>query len=114
MECFVCKNSFPSKYDLMEHKKKNYPSKIPCNKFQKGECHRSAEECRYKHVGITLQPSNTISQPTNSEQPLPSMWQKDFPPLVPSAAPDQEALILALNMVHQRLQAMEKMFPRLI
>ena len=48
-ECFVCKNLFPSKYDLMEHKKKHHLSKIPCIKFQKGICERSAEKCRYVH-----------------------------------------------------------------
>ena len=42
-ECFICKNMFSSKYDLMEHKKKHHSNKSLCLKFQKGTCERSAK-----------------------------------------------------------------------
>ena len=112
---FVCKNIFSSKYDLMEHKKKNHPSKILCTKFQKRECKRSSEDCRYLHVLSTSVPGvGSISSQNAPAQKLSSVWQQDFPQLPPTTAPNQEALIMALNMVNQSLQALGKIFPRLI
>ena len=114
-QCFVCKNIFSSKYDLMDHKKKNHPSKILCTKFQKRECKRSSEDCRYLHVLFTSVPGvGSISSQNAPAQKLSSVWQQDFPQLPPTTAPNQEALIMALNMVNQSLQALGKIFPRLI
>ena len=93
-QCFVCQKNFPSKYDVMQHKKNKHPSKTA--------------------------PS---SPKTNAwSTPLPNMQKQDFCPPQTSTPPDQ-ALMMAIsmlsqkmetiNLMSQRLQAMEnKMFPR--
>ena len=115
MECYVCKNTFTSKYDLMEHKKKNHPSNILCDKFLQGACKRSAEDCHYKHVSPTTQENTKRSEPSNLAQPLPNVWHQGFQQPPTSAAPDQGALVIALQTLSRRLEAIElQMFPKLI
>ena len=104
-KCFECKVSFPSKYTLMEHKKKDHQS-------------------RNKHSSTATKEINLSKTPSEGASPLSSVWQKDFHQPPPAAAPDQTALMIALNMLNQkmdtinsisqRLQALEnKMFPKL-
>ena len=113
-ECFICKNMFSSKYDLMEQKKKHHPSKNLCLKFQKGTCERRAERCRYVHSRTITTTKATAKEPLVSTKPLPKMWKQDFLPSALIAPPDQGALVQALNFLNQRLAAMEeKIFPKL-
>ena len=115
IECFVCKKPFSSKHDLLEHKKKNHPSKMICTKFQKGTCDRSAQECRYVHSKTAIKESSTESRSNAWDQPLSSLWQQDFQQTAPAPAPDQGALVKTLIMLNQRLESMEKiMFQKLI
>ena len=89
-QCYVCKNDFMSKHDLMEHKKKHQSKKI-------------------------INVGSKTSAPSAWTQPLHSVPQQDFHQIQPAAAPDQEALMLTLNLINQRLQAIEnKMFPELM
>ena len=111
-QCFVCKNDFSTKHDLMEHKKKNHPSKMLCTKYQTGICDRSAEKCRYVHSQTSIQKNSISSKPNAWDKPLSSGWQQDFQQTAPTAAPDQGTLVKALIMLNQRLESMEKrMFP---
>ena len=111
--CFVCKNIFMSKHDLMQHKKKHHPSKVLCEKFKKGICQRSSDECHYIHSQPTTNQSSTGPSHSAWDQPLPSLQKKDFYQTQPAPAPDQGTLMAALNMLSQRLQALEeKMFPQ--
>ena len=49
------------------------------------------------------------------DKPLPHLPKQDFYQPPPAAAPDQGPLMEALNMLNQRLQAIEeKMFPQSI
>ena len=114
-QCFVCKKTFMSKYDLMQHKRNHHPSKIPCTKFQSGTCDRSTEDCNYKHIlPTTNEKSNTMTANAWA-QPLHQVQQQDFHKVPPTVAPDQATLVVALNLQSQRLQAMEeRMFPKLM
>ena len=99
---------------LWNTKKKHHPSKIPCFKFQKGTCEKSTEKCRYMHSTTITSKTSTAPAPSVSNQALPSMWKQDFLPSTLTAAPDQGALVMALNMLNQWLGAMEeRMFPKL-
>ena len=104
-KCFECKVSFPSKYYLMEHKKKEH-------------------HIKHKLSSPATKQGNINSTPSEGSVPLSSVWQGDFHQPPPAAAPDQTALMIALNMLSQkmdtinsmsqRLQALEnKMFPKL-
>ena len=77
-QCFVCNNTFMSKYDLMQHKRKHHPSKIPCTKFQNGTCDRSAEDCNYKHILITTKETSNNITANPWAPPLHKVLQKDF------------------------------------
>ena len=89
-QCFVCKNDFMSKFDLMEHKKKHQTRKVT--------------------TGDSVSPA-----PSAWTKPLHSAPQQDFPQPPPTAAPDQEALMVTLNMINQRLQMIEnRMFPQVM
>ena len=112
--CYVCKKSFPTKYDMMEHKKKNHPSQIPCKNFEQGDCDRSSDECWNKHVYNTTH-AKSISPPSNMwAQHLPSVQQTDFYQPPPAVAPDQGAVLKALEVLNKKLQTLEaRMFPRL-
>ena len=114
-KCFVCKNNFSSKHEMLDHKKKEHPSKVTCIKFQKGICDRSAESCRFNHTLSTTQANSTSPKPNAWTKPLSSVQKKDFPQPPPTAAPDQAALLEALNRLGQRLEAIEnRIFPGLI
>ena len=84
IQCYICKNNFFSKFDLMEHKKTNH------------------------------QQSTTTNQPKNSPtpnawaKPLPNVQNKDFCQTPPPAAPDQNALLAALHQMSERLRVMEE------
>ena len=113
-QCFVCKNTFMSKYDLMQHKRKHHPSKIPCTKFQNGTCDRSAEDCNYKHILTTTNETSNKITANSWAPPLHKVQQQDFQRLPPTEAPDQATLVRALHLLNQRLQSLEeRMFPKL-
>ena len=105
--CYVCKTNFATKHDLMDHKKKNHPSRVPCWKFLKGICDRSAEECWFKHSSKAMTENNTNKNPSAWDKPLQNMWQKDFQKPRNTAAPDQGPLMMALKEVTKRLQEIE-------
>ena len=48
-QCYTCNKGFPSYRILMDHRKKEHPSKRECRYFKKDECHFDAETCWYKH-----------------------------------------------------------------
>ena len=113
-QCFVCKDNFMSKHDLMQHKKKNHSSQTLCEKFKQGVCERSAQECHYKHPQTSTKQNTSGQKPNPWAQKLPTV-QKDFYQPQHAPAPDQGPLMEALNMLNQRLQALEeKMFPQQI
>ena len=80
--CFICKNSFQSKYDLMEHKKKH-------------------------HSTPTAHSSSKAPTQNAWAKPLLNVQQEDFCQLPPQEAPDQGALIKAIHVLTQRLQVIE-------
>ena len=41
INCWVCKDKFHTKHDLMMHKKANHPSQIICRDFLKSTCRRT-------------------------------------------------------------------------
>ena len=95
-QCFVCNESFPTKFDVMQHKKNRHTTQTPVSTST-------------KNVWANLQPNKQ---------------KQDFCPPQISMPPDQ-ALMMAINMLNQkmetinsmsqRLQAMEnKLFPRQI
>ena len=111
-QCFVCKNEFMSKHDLMDHKKKHHPSKMLCTKFQNGICDRSEEKCRYIHSNTDTNKTTTSPKPNAWDKPLSTLWEQDFHHTAQAAPPDQGALVKALIMLNQRMESMEKrMFP---
>ena len=130
----------------MDHRKEDHTSHKRCRYYIKGEGKFSSFECWYLHEESDFNndfehkkkdhqsrniPSSTTTKgrkksttQTISPQPLSSVWQGDFQQPPPAAAPDQTALMMALNMLNQkmdsinsltqRLQALEaKMFPQL-
>ena len=112
-EYYVCKNMFSSKYDLLEHKKQNHPSKVPCKNFQKGTCERSAEKCRFSHVTRIPNSTVTTNAPNSWANPLPYVQKQNFHKRPETTAPDQTALLTTLNMLCQRLETLEnRMFPK--
>ena len=84
IQCYICKNIFFSKHDLMEHK-----------------------QAHHKASSSTKQ---TIPSPTPNAwaQPLPDRQKEDFYQIPPPAAPNQGALMDLLHKLNQRLQAMVK------
>ena len=62
-----------------------------------------------------LHQNNLTPKPNVWAQPQAPLPKQDFQQPPPAAAPDQGPLIEALNMLNQRLQAIEKkMFPQSI
>ena len=147
LECYTCKSEFRNYHDLMEHRKEEHPSHKKCRYFIKGECKFSSHECWYlheesdnynesehkkkdhharnNHPSKATKKGNITPTPIVSSQPLSSVWQGDFWQPPPAAAPDQTALMFALNMLNQKLDTIssmtqrlqtleEKMFPKLI
>ena len=111
-DCFDCKNRFKTKHELNEHKTKNHKSDVPCRDFQKGECDRSAEKCKFKHL-IAIHTSSKSPSQGAWNKPLSNMQEQNFPQIVPRTPPDQGTLMVALNMISQRLETLEKkMFPQ--
>ena len=48
--CKHCEENFHSKWDLMDHRKKNHPEKCRlCKNFVEGKCHFSDDTCWYRH-----------------------------------------------------------------
>ena len=47
--CYTCKNEFPTYWDLMNHRKKEHPSKRVCRYFKEGTCIFEDEECWWNH-----------------------------------------------------------------
>ena len=87
IQCYICKNEFHSKHDLISHKKKHH---------------------------LHFSDINQGRSPTQNawSKPLPSVQNQDFHQLPHPAAPDQGALLEAINKLNQRLQAMEShIFP---
>ena len=68
--CYVCKNNFSNKNDMMNHKKGEHPSNIVCKNFFLGSCRRSEQQCWYLHK---IFPGGVSSQYVSSEN------QKVFP-----------------------------------
>ena len=111
-KCYGCKTTFPTKFDLMERKKTSHMCKTPCLKFQNGNCDRSAETCSFTHVFSTTQSSSTSPQPNVWAQSLSNVQNPGFYQPLPVTPPDQDALMIALNMLTQRLGALKnRMFP---
>ena len=89
IQCFICKNRFESKYDLVEHKKKHHPTP-------------------------TVNSGKKVPTQNAWAKPLSNMQEKDFCQLPLQEAPDQGALVTAIQILTQRLLAMEnRMFPEL-
>ena len=110
--CFGCQKTFPTKYDLMDHKKKSQPCKTPCSKFQAGNCDRSSQNCSFKHILINNPGTNAWTNNMSTVQS--SVQQQGFYQPLPVTPPDQSALMTALNMLTQRLVTLEnRMFPQL-
>ena len=66
------------------------------------------------HSITTTETISIGSSPSVSASPLHTVWNKDFLQTAFKAAPDQGALVKALDMLNQRLEAMEqRMFPKL-
>ena len=91
----------------MEHKK-HHPSKTLCLKFQKGAFERSAEMCRYIHSRTITTTKFTSQTPNVSTKPVPNLWKQYCLLSTLIAAPDQRALVQALNFPNQRLPAMDE------
>ena len=86
-KCYICKLDFSSKHDLFDHKKKQHPKKV-------------------------TQVNSTSPTPNAWATPLSYVQKEDFPQRPPTAAPDQVALLEALNRLGQRLEAIEnRIFP---
>ena len=83
-KCFVCKKNFPTKFDVMQHKKN-------------------------KHTAKTQ-----VSTPTNNvwAKPQPNIQNQDFCPPQTSMPPDQ-ALMMAINMLNQKMETIDSMSQRL-
>ena len=112
-ECYGCKTTFPTKFDLMEHKKTSHMCQTPCLKFQNGNCDRSAEKCSFKHVLSTTQSSSRSPQANVWAQSSSNVQNSGFYQPLPVTPPDQDALMIALNMLTQRLETLEnRMFPK--
>ena len=57
--CFGCMKTFPTNFDLLEHKKKSNMCKTLCTKFQNGNCDWSEENCSFRHILENTQTSTT-------------------------------------------------------
>ena len=50
VQCFICSETFDSKYDMMIHRKKSHSNHIKqCNKFLQGSCQFQESFCWYNH-----------------------------------------------------------------
>ena len=50
IECYFCDESFPTKEEVMLHRKKKHDKFVKqCNKFLVKDCNRSDEKCWFKH-----------------------------------------------------------------
>ena len=110
--CFVCKQIFPTKHDMMEHKKKNHPSKVLCKNFMKVICERSAAECWYLHKRTTKE-NITIPTPNSWGKPVPHLQKQVFPQASLMTPPDQTSLVIALNMLNQKMDMVNSLSQRL-
>ena len=90
LQCNVCKKTCVSTTDIKEHMK--------------------------THQTKAFKPASTTNPQANAwATPLQKVHQHDFYQPQPSAAPDQGALIMTLNLINQRLQIIEnRMFPQQI
>ena len=110
--CNICRNMFMTKRDLMEHKKINHPLQVPANKSKQGKGVGSTDESLNHQSSKTTTTTHTYPATNAWDQPLSSVQKKDFCQHPPATAPDQEALLNALQVLTQRLQALEtRMFP---
>ena len=92
--CVVCQNTFPTNYDLLEHNRRQHFNKVP---------------------STNTQTKSTTVNVSAWDQPLSSMSKEDFHQIPPIPAPDQLALLKALEMLNQRLHKIEtRMFQQLI
>ena len=113
-KCFGCQKTFPTNFYLLEHKKRNHMCKTLCTKFQNGNCDRSEEKCSFRHILKSTQTSSTSPKNNVLAETLSDVQQQGFYQPLPVTPPDQDALMKALNMLTQRLGALEnRMFSKL-
>ena len=85
-KCYVCDNTFESKYDMMVHRKKEHGSIIkPCNLYQDNSCRFTNESCWFRHNlendDNNIQEEDVDDEQMETDSVFQKVWENLKPPL---------------------------------
>ena len=95
----------------MKHRKTLHPKSVPtCDKFVKGQCSRTNQECWFEHINSNHIPNS--SNPAKKQQEKEQVFQEPLGNIFP---PDQMKLMMTMvsNLV-KKVENIEKKFESLM
>ena len=107
-KCNMCEEIFKQNSDFMKHKRsKHTGSNRNCDKFNKGQCERSADDCWYPHNHQSKDTSQTQNK-VPKEQVFHQAPAETLPP-------DQlSKMFWMMNNLCRKVEGMEKRFEELM